>query len=87
MVRNTEIMGCENLERIRCKIRELVEKAPRGCHSYVAEKIGVELPHLKLLRDGKRRTVDSAENRKYMNEIYKYYREFIESQIELLTKL
>lgn len=78
------------MESISIKLQELQlvsKKVPTGCHIEVAEKLNISISYCLQIRKGKNMTVDSEENRKFMQKMINEYRKLIKNEAERLAKI
>jgi len=85
-------MGVEKInvreaKALRERLTEISDSAPRGCHSYVCDRLDISISNLKLIRNGERRVLNSDRNLKYIIGIIELYQEYIDGEIKRLSKI
>lgn len=75
------------IEELREHLFVISAIAPTGAHKEVAERAGIDVSYLWMIRRGKRLKKEKQANQKLLSELINHYREINRNVAELMQKI
>ena len=84
---NPNFFDMRGIEELREHLFVVSAIAPTGAHKEVAERAGIDVSYLWMIRRGKRLKKDKVSNQIMISELINHYREINRGVAELMQKI